>query len=407
MHQPETSAIQEQRSDGIAIGLTGLLLGLLVASYFLRFINSDLHKWLLPEWSREFSTSVADLGMVTVAITLPWGLAAPLLGPFSDRYGRKPLLVVGLLLAGLSSALTALAWDFNSLLFFRFLAGVGGAASAPAAITVIGDLCPPEKRGRPMGFLFAGEALGALFGVPAITWVAGTLGWKSAFLVEGALYAPLVLALALLVRFPRWEPKSSGWIGDLGSVLRDGWAMSLLVVNSFVQVAFFVADTYLPAYLRLTYDLSLTQAVPVTYILAIGTLVGALGGGPLADRFSKFWGSAALAMITGILGVVAFLVTTNLWLAVAIVAAFRAVHYAYRPVYTCIVTQVQIERRGTVLGLNGTSNNVGTAAGSALGIWVLGMAGYLPLGIAGLVMALIPGAGLPLLRRRRPPTCVG
>jgi predicted MFS family arabinose efflux permease len=379
------------------------MLGLLVASYFLRFINSDLHKWLLVEWEGQFQRSIADLGLITVAITLPWGVAAPLLGPFSDRYGRKPLLVVGLALAGLSSALTALSWDLHSLIFFRFLAGVGGAASAPAAITVIGDVVPPQQRGKPMAFLFAGEAIGALVGIPIITWAAGSFGWRTAFIVEGALYLPIVLAMLFVVPFPRWHAQATSWTGGLSAVLRDRWTVMLLILNALVQVSFFVADTYLPSFIRKTYNLDLHQTVPVTYILAVGTLLGALSGGPLADRLPRYTGAAGTAIATGILGMAMVYLTGNLWLSVALAAGFRAVHYAYRPIYTCIITQVQTARRGTVMGLNATSNNLGTAAGSALGNVVLTGFGFPPLGIAALMLSLVPAIGIPLLGRLRPP----
>ncbi len=386
-------------TNGMAM-LSGFTLSLLVISYFLRYINSNLQGPLLVQWSQEFNTSVAAMGQIVVAITLPWGLAAPLLGPFSDRYGRRPLLLIGLTLAAISSALTALAWDYYSLLFFRFLAGVGGAASAPTAIAIIGDQCPPEKRGRPLGFLFAGEALGALVGIPLITWVAGTFGWKTAFLVEGGLYVPIVVAFAFLVKSPKWVPRGSRWLEDMRTVAKDSSTAWLLLFNGLVQISFFVADTFMPAFLMVAYKLSIADMAPVLLVLALGNLLGALGGGPLADRFPRYFGSALLAVVTGLLGVAAMALTSHLWLSVALVAGFRAVHYAYRPVYTCIISQVQVERRGTVLGLNGTSNNVGTAAGSALGGVVLGLSGYPPLGVASLLLSLIPGIGMPWLARR-------
>ncbi|MCL4369698.1 MAG: MFS transporter [Chloroflexi bacterium] len=401
--KPETDGATRGAGTSAAAALSGLTLGLLVASYFLRYINSNLQGPLLVQWAQEFHTSVAMIGQITVAITLPWGLAAPLLGPFSDRYGRRPLLLIGLALAGLSSALTALAWDYPSLLFFRFLAGVGGAASAPTAIAIIGDQCPFEKRGRPLGLLFAGEALGALAGIPAVTWVAGTFGWKVAFLVEGALYVPVVVGYLLLVKSPAWVPRSTGWLGDIGAVVRERHTNWLMLLNGLVQVSFFAADTFLPAFLMLTYHLSVADMAPVLLVLAIGNLLGALGGGPFADRFPRYAGSALLALTTGLLGLAVMFLTSNLWLSIGLAAAYRAVHYAYRPVYTCIISQASAHLRGTVLGLNGTSNNVGTSAGSALGGVVLSLLGYPPLGIAAFVISLVPSIGMPLLAKGRRP----
>src|SRR3972149_9697846 len=99
------------------------MLTTLVVVYFVSYINVNLHIPLLVSLAEEFGTSVGDIAQVSVAISLPWAFLAPLIGPISDRYGRKPVLLSGLSLLAFSGLLSSFAWDYTSLLVLRFVGG--------------------------------------------------------------------------------------------------------------------------------------------------------------------------------------------------------------------------------------------------------------------------------------------
>ncbi len=86
---------------------------------------------LLVELADEFNTSIAVAGQLAAATFITWGITAPLVGPISDTYGRRPVLLTGLLLMAVGVLGSAVGWSYSSLLAFRLVTGAG-AAMLPA-----------------------------------------------------------------------------------------------------------------------------------------------------------------------------------------------------------------------------------------------------------------------------------
>lgn len=132
-------------------------------------------------------------GEVGVAISV--GLAgmfvgAAVSGTLADRYGRKVVLMVTLLVYSVATGLTALAWGYGVLLVLRFVTGLGLGGELPVASTLVAEVAPARRRGRMIvlleSFWAYGWILAALIGFLVIP----TLGWRVAFLIGGlpALY---------------------------------------------------------------------------------------------------------------------------------------------------------------------------------------------------------------------------
>jgi MFS transporter, DHA1 family, multidrug resistance protein len=86
---------------------------------------------LLVALAREFETSVAVAGQLAGATARTWGITAPLAGPVADAYGRRRLLLTGLLLMAGGLLGSVLAWNYGFLLTCRLLTGVGAACIPP------------------------------------------------------------------------------------------------------------------------------------------------------------------------------------------------------------------------------------------------------------------------------------
>src|ERR671930_2113823 len=107
-----------------------VLLILLCVAVFLVNLSVLMLGPLLVALAHEFQTSVAIVGQLAAATAITLGIIAPLAGPVSDTYGRRPMLLMGLLLMALGILGSVLAWDYGTLLVFRLLTG-GGAAMVP------------------------------------------------------------------------------------------------------------------------------------------------------------------------------------------------------------------------------------------------------------------------------------
>jgi multidrug resistance protein len=163
-------------------------LGLVTLALFLDFVSLTLAMPLLPFWAEQLGATPVILGGMITAYALAQLAFTPVLGALSDRYGRKPVIVISLLLSGTSFALTALAGSLVMLFVARIIGGLG-ASIVGAAQAIVGDRVTPREQARAMGFIGAAIGLGHVFG-PALGGALSTLGitvpfWAAALLGFG------------------------------------------------------------------------------------------------------------------------------------------------------------------------------------------------------------------------------
>jgi predicted MFS family arabinose efflux permease len=185
---------------------------------------------LLVALAHEFQTSVAVVGQLAAATAITWGITAPLAGPVSDAYGRRLMLLTGLLLMAWGILGSILAWNYNALLAFRLLTGVGAALVPPNGIAMIADVFPPEERGQAIGWVVSASGVGVALGVPLVAGLLGAGGWKLPFAVVGA--ASMGIWLLLWVWCPRrpQQPSQALACGTAGlarisSVVTPAWLL--------------------------------------------------------------------------------------------------------------------------------------------------------------------------------------
>jgi MFS transporter, DHA1 family, tetracycline resistance protein len=157
---------------------------------FIDILGIGLIVPILPELIKSFvggSESVAAqyYGWITAVYALMQFLFAPLLGALSDRFGRRPVLLLSLLGLGLDYLILALAPNIGWLFWGRLLAGIMGA-SITTANAYIADVSTPENRAQNFGLVGAAFGLGFIFG-PAVGGILGSLDPRLPFWVAAAL----------------------------------------------------------------------------------------------------------------------------------------------------------------------------------------------------------------------------
>ena len=155
---------------------------------------------LLVALADDFGTSIAVAGQLAAATFITWGMTAPLVGPISDTYGRRPVLLIGVLLMALGVLGSGGAWNYSSLLALRLITGMGSAMILPTIMAALADNLPAEKVGKAVGFITASSWVGVAVGVPAISLLAYFGGWRLPFYITGGL------SLALWVPLWLWLP---------------------------------------------------------------------------------------------------------------------------------------------------------------------------------------------------------
>jgi MFS family permease len=172
-----------------------------LASFFDNFAQFPV----IPPFARQLGADAALIGAVVAAYSatnLVGNLAA---GYFVDRFGRKLVLVVGLILTSAAVFAHTMVQTPEQLVWIRAGHGLAAAVAAPAAFALVGDLFPRSKRGRAMGMSGALIAVAALIG-PAIGGIIGDrLGYAAVFrLVAGLLLVAAVVSVGLIS-----EPKQT------------------------------------------------------------------------------------------------------------------------------------------------------------------------------------------------------
>ena len=134
-------------------------------------------------------TGIADAsktyGLLVAVYSLMQFIGAPVLGSLSDRFGRRPVILLSLLGSGLDYFLLAYAPSLGWFFLGRIISGLTGANFA-AASAYIADISPPEKRAANFGLIGAAFGLGFILG-PALGGLLGNIGLRMPFVVAGAL----------------------------------------------------------------------------------------------------------------------------------------------------------------------------------------------------------------------------
>jgi MFS family permease len=142
-----------------------------------------------------FGATEASIGLLMAFYTAPAIVVIPIAGMLSDKFGRKLILLSGLLLIGVSGPAISLTTDYTLVLALRFLQGIGAAATTPIIVTTIGDLYRDSREATAQGLRFATGGLINVIG-PLVAGVIVTVSWRYPFI----LYFLAIPVAAILFR---------------------------------------------------------------------------------------------------------------------------------------------------------------------------------------------------------------
>jgi EmrB/QacA subfamily drug resistance transporter len=160
-------------------------------------------------------------------------VTVPIYGKLSDMYGRKPLLLTGVGLFLIGSALAGLSQNIEQLIIFRGIQGLGAGALFPIALATIGDLYSPKERGRYQGLFGAVFGLSSLIGPALGGWLTDTFSWHLIFYVN--LPIGLISIAIILLELPTIKGRANQKIDFLGALVFAAGIIPVLIGLTNVQ----------------------------------------------------------------------------------------------------------------------------------------------------------------------------
>jgi MFS family permease len=237
---------------------------------------------LIPSLKQEFMANTSAVLLSITFYMLPFAIFTLFSGAFSDVYGRKRVLFVGLAMYALGCMLTAISPDLNVFYSSRVMQGVGFALVQPVLIALLGDVAPSSEKAKSMGMFTGATTLGIALG-PFVAGTIASVEWRFAFVVIASAAAILV---GILV-FTRNIPDSLFLTPNLSAVRSAFWtAVSDLRVIALAAAGFLHVLCYIGIQAFMSDRLS--RPLILLAIAGLMGLIGARGGGEIISRTGVF-----------------------------------------------------------------------------------------------------------------------
>jgi len=360
--------------DSRKIGHFQILVAILCAMVMLfDGLNTQVIGYLGPVLAKDWNLPPSALGPIFSASLTGLMIGLLVIGPLSDKVGRKLAMVTSTVLFGCFTLLTAGAHGVPDLLFYRLMAGIGLGGALPNALALTGEYCPARRRATLVVIMFCGFSLGSILGGGLTATLVSRVGWRPVFLVCGAL--PLLLAPILIGVLPESLPAHAPATGlPVAQLFHSGRTLGTLLlwlVFFMNLMVFFFLQNWLPTVLTGS-GLATETAVLISTLISVGGIGAGLSIGPMMDRFGPYPVLAVLYICGTILVASIGFVSTSLPAIIAVtVGAGFSVSGGQKSVNALAVIFYPTAVRSTGVGWALGVGRIGSIVGPLLGGWMI------------------------------------
>ncbi len=402
------SADPEIESEHTRRPIRWVFAGLLLLASVINYIDRQTLSVLAVTIQRDMSLSDVRYGYVVQCFLLTYMVMYVVSGRLVDRFGAKRTQGVFLLCWSAANALTGFATGFISLAACRAALGAAEPGNFTASLRAVGDWFSARQRAVAVGLYSMGGTLGAAVAVPLTASLTLRYGWRSAFVVTGAMGGVIALLWFLIYRDPKdavvaERAPATPW----REVLRQPYILEMLGTRMMTDSVWYFFLFWVSKYMQESQGLSLKAIGATLWVLYVGADVGSFAGGWLSSalvprrgtvgaRFAVMMPVAACMLS---LALVPSLRSSNSVVALLTLLAFC--HMAWMTNVTTMALDLFPKTMATtVQGMIGAASSVGGLISAGLIARSIHTYGYRP---AFLVMALMhPISAVILYKRLRP-----
>jgi MFS family permease len=286
------------------------------ATFFLWSFGTGANQLARPLFAASFGVPLALVALVTSSNSFSHLLAGPVTGYAMDRWGRKPLLIVGLVLRGATLFLEFYATSYPQYLALEFIGGVGVAVWSTGASILIADLSLRENRGRALAVRSLASKLGAIAGPMVGAAITVAFDLRGIFLFNGV--SKVVILAIVLWMIAETRPEAAVGPGHPRHALALDLLAAMFVNRPFLAIA---AATFaismvqqglfaaiFPVYATQSVGLSTSDVGGLITLAATLSLLISLPNGIIVDLFGR---KSTLVPGLAVLGVASYLLAIS------------------------------------------------------------------------------------------------
>ena len=347
------------RAD-IFFGISVQIIGIVFLARLIMDIGNRMVYPFIPQFSAGLGLTIAGFGWLLFFRGVV-GITGPIFGVWSDRYGRRKILVAGLIgqaIGAISLAVSQQGWA----VFPMVLAGLSATAFIPAQQAYISDQVPYQKRGRALASVEFGWSISAIVALPVIGWLIETFGWRSPLLALSliSLIGAFIVQWQLPPTGERRVQASLPWL-EIRTIFLMG---NVIASVSTAFLVFVAASVFITVWgIWLTAEFNFDAVILGLVATAIG--VAELGGAGLSslfiDRIGKKRGSGLAVFLMTVAYILLPLTQSASALAIATLIVMGTI-FEFTIISLIALFSEQVpEARGTVLSLTFLGIGLGSA----------------------------------------------
>lgn len=257
-----------------------------------------------PSMGLEFDKPVGDIQFLISVFLIGLGVAQPIHGMLADRFGRRPVLLMGFAIFVLASLASVITTSWTALVICRFLQAIGVSAGTVTSRAIVNDVQPREEAAITLSYISIAMGLGPILAPIFGGVLDSSFGWRSIFL--GCFVAGVIIWVMGMLRLPETLPANKeprNILKDYARLFRSSKFIGYTLMFGFGQGVFFAFLPFAPDYFENVLEKSTTVFVMSWIALSIAFMFGSLLGTRLTKRYGMdraiLW--ASLWLIFGVI----------------------------------------------------------------------------------------------------------
>lgn len=347
---------------------------IMCATLFLVMVGFGIILPVLPFFSQNLGATPLQIGLLMASYSLMQFIFSPFWGTLSDKYGRKPIVLIGLLGFSVSFILFGIADSIWMLFASRIAGGILSSACLPTAMAYVADITEEEDRGAGMGFLGAAMGLGMVVG-PAIGGLFSVIHFGAPFFFSAGLALINLVFAAIFLKESKKEHSKSE--------IKYNRFKHLLSLRGFLAFIFFLVFviSFCMANFEGTFSLFAQQklkfgALEMGWVFATIGAIAVITQGVFIGKLIKAYGEEKVIKIGLLFSAIGYALTIfsfNLLTLIVFIGIASVGHALCRPSLASLISKETELEEGITMGAMQSVDSLGRVLGPIFGGLVFGL----------------------------------